>query len=70
MTNCDERGRSWGSRRRELENLCPPLKDEVLSPEAKAAAAMARLALGEGPQGIEERFKSIELLRGVLNPEK
>jgi hypothetical protein len=27
---------------------------------------MARLALGEGPQGIEERFKSIETLRDLL----
>jgi len=66
MTNCDERGRSWGSRRCELENLCSPLKGEVLSPQMKAAAAMALLSEGQSAQGIEQRLAAIETLRKLL----
>jgi hypothetical protein len=49
-----------------LENLCSPLKGEVLSPQMKAAAAMALLSEGQSAQGIEQRLAAIETLRKLL----
>ena len=37
-----------------------------LSPEMKAAAAMGLLSEGRGPQTIEQRLGSIEVLRKLL----